>query len=618
MNEEALRSIYSDLGFEGEGVSFEDFTRTMSSNEEARKSVFDDLGLESEGVSYDNFTSTLGFNQPQEIENKELESKVLEAVDDGKLTNVLNNIGNTAQNIGNSLAITIDRLSKFSNPASAVTEAVSLAATGELIQSPIEKRLAQYVDENNEQIEVNTIARSYDPEKSFEENVEVAQQGIIDTFQKDGAVAGLGEVGIKTAESIPYLITSLLTGGVGGAGLTAGTFFGTGYGNSIAEQRFEEGGGPVNEAEALMKGTVEGVTSILFGGISRVGRDAMKSIGKEEAKRIIGNNVKEQLKLMTKEGAKGAAGEGFEEAFQEVANYAIDSYYGDEKFNPERAFKIGLDALILGSAAGGPIGSAGAKYKFMRAKAVNDKSIAAVDKELENQSTKDNPVKQDYLEKKKASSLSKISSPDDVSAEDAAALDKLYYDKQDLEKAIESTQDKDLREDMVKDLEKNQEETQSILDKYEGDNTGPGSDQGSDGLDVRSESTNEGSDNSSGTRAGGSDSRTSSGTIKESDGIQRDATTTLDGGDGKGNQGDAVSDSDVVKRVPRDELSKFSKESRVEFSFVGDSKMKKNKSKKVNTLDVLGVDQGEISVGRAQQLIKKNVKKYEALIKCLG
>ena len=41
------------------------------------------------------------------------------------------------------------------------------------------------------------------------------------------------------------------------------------------------------------------------------------------------------------------------------------------------------------------------------------------------------------------------------------------------------------------------------------------------------------------------------------------------------------------------------------------------KGKKVDALEVIGEDVGQISASRAQQILKKKGKKYEALINCL-
>lgn len=59
MEEELLKSIYSDLGLESQKISFNDFSSKMEENKELRSSVYSDLGLEQAGLSYDDFESKL-------------------------------------------------------------------------------------------------------------------------------------------------------------------------------------------------------------------------------------------------------------------------------------------------------------------------------------------------------------------------------------------------------------------------------------------------------------------------------------------------------------------------------------------------------------------------------
>lgn len=68
MNEQALKAVYNDMGFEGQGISYDQFIKTMSTNEEARKSVYSDMGFEGQGVSYDQYESTLGFKKKDQTE----------------------------------------------------------------------------------------------------------------------------------------------------------------------------------------------------------------------------------------------------------------------------------------------------------------------------------------------------------------------------------------------------------------------------------------------------------------------------------------------------------------------------------------------------------------------
>ena len=622
MNKEALESIYGDMGFESQGVSFDDFVNTMSTNEEARKSVFNDMGFESQGVSYEQFNETLGFKKKDDTQSdssldqedsessnqdssSSLEDRVEEARDDGKFMNIVNNIGNTADNILLSLGITVNEFSGFMERS--ITGKESPITSIQRVQG------SELVDENNKQIEANTIARSYDPEKSFEENVEVAHQGIVDTFEKNGVVAGLGEVGIKALESSPYLIISLLTGGTGGAALTGTTFLATGYGSSIAEQTIENSNPEaLSQSRALLHGIVEGTASIAFGGLSKVGKDILKDLGRQEAKKILSNNMKNQLLSMLGDATKTGAAEGLEEAVQEIAHYTIDTFYDDEEFNIERALKIGTDALILGYASGGVVGSGANRYKYARAKAQQSESIGKLDNELELQSTEDNQVKKSMLDKKKSEIINEIEAKD-ISDEDADQLDKLYYDIQDIEGAIKSTQDADLREEMNKELELKKEESNSIIEKYESGDSDIGSTEskGRSELDVSEESGDAKISEEDGSGIESSDDSTSQEVDDKRDQVEgsvdQDGEADIDTG-GKSD----------IPRIPEQDLKSFSENTKVDFSLIDDSKLKEAGNTKVSTLDVLGVDSGEISVKRAHQLVKKQVKKYEALIKCIG
>lgn len=58
-----LKSIYTDLGLDKEGVDYNSFTDTFKSNPEARRSVYDDLGLKSAGVDFETFEDKLGLKK---------------------------------------------------------------------------------------------------------------------------------------------------------------------------------------------------------------------------------------------------------------------------------------------------------------------------------------------------------------------------------------------------------------------------------------------------------------------------------------------------------------------------------------------------------------------------
>ena len=71
MEEELLQSIYSEGNFENDGIDFDTFKSTMSSNEDVRKSVYDEFKLEDDGITYETFKSTLGLTEETPVKKKE-------------------------------------------------------------------------------------------------------------------------------------------------------------------------------------------------------------------------------------------------------------------------------------------------------------------------------------------------------------------------------------------------------------------------------------------------------------------------------------------------------------------------------------------------------------------
>ena len=509
MNEEKLKLLYETASQEFDLGSFEEFSSKMT-DQDKRKSFYETASQSFDLGSFDDFNSKLSVTDKKKVDTasdqdsleqdsellsgsgsldspskdtNDLEQSVQEAAEDGSFLNVLNNVGNTFQNIGNQLGIFVQEIGNLS---SSFTDVVMDAAGSEVevdtrLRAAREKSiqdLASKVDENNKQIDVNTIARSYDPSLSIEENMEIGRQGIVETFQKDGVIAGLGEVGIKAVESSPYVISSILTGATGGAAATASTFFATGYGGSIAEQYIaresQENPEQIQQSRAIIQGTIEGLTSVMFGGVSKYAKEAVKTLGKDQAKKIIKNNISNQLKNSAKSISGTALGEGFEEMTQEVASYAVDVAYESDNFerdfNRERAFEIGMDALILGAASGAGVSGIGSTingYKYAKAKAKQNKSIAAINEELQLQSTKDNPMKEKILTRKRDLLLGEIDFNKEISDDDAKKLDDLYFEQEELNQMIKATQNKDLRNEMKEELSNVESEFNQIFDKYD-------------------------------------------------------------------------------------------------------------------------------------------------------
>jgi transposase-like protein len=61
-----IKSIYKDLGLEGEGIKYEAFESTFKRNPKARESIYNDLGFKDAGITFETFEDKLGFRkQPQ-------------------------------------------------------------------------------------------------------------------------------------------------------------------------------------------------------------------------------------------------------------------------------------------------------------------------------------------------------------------------------------------------------------------------------------------------------------------------------------------------------------------------------------------------------------------------
>lgn len=454
---------------------------------------------EMENISVGQLLKRQGIEDPdRSIEGRvkeKLKTQTLpEVLTSEKFMSVVNNIGNTTQNIGNSVGIFLNEIHKLS-PISRLSQASGFENT-------TTAELSRAVDENNKQIQVNTVIRSYDENKSFEDNVKVANQGIVDTFEKDGWVAGLGEAGIKAIESSPYVVTAIATGGVGGAAATGSTFFATGYGSSIAESYARDGNvDAIDQSRAILKGIVEGGGSIAFGGISKAGQQMFKGVAREEAKKVLGNNMKNQLFTMFKETSKTAMGEGLEESMQELANYVIDTQYDGEKFNPEKALRLSMDALILGSVSGGAVGGMANTYKYVQAKSLINNDLRDLDAELSAQSTEDNPTKKDMILDARATLIGEIGLKT-VSDEDGKKFQDLFFDIKDLESSINSTQTKSIKDAMTDQMNGKIKELNDLTNKYEGDNNRSTKGEEDGELDVQAESKDVGVGGENGSRLG--------------------------------------------------------------------------------------------------------------------
>jgi hypothetical protein len=454
------------------------------------------------------------------------------------------------------------------------------------------KRLANRVDANNQDIQANNIIRHYDPNLSFEENNSVASQGIIETYQKDGIGAALAEAGIKAAESSPYLALSFLTGGAGVAA-TGGTFFATGYGGSLLDEYSKhEDPEDVRRTKAVLNGVVEGGASLLFGGVSKLGRDALKSISKEEAKKIVALNMKNQVKSIAGKAGVAGFGEGLEEAVQEVSSYGIDVLYGDEAWDRDRALMLAGDAFILGTVAGGPLGGIAGAHKFAKAKASLNETISEVNTELESQSTQDNPSKAEYLRKKKEEELAKIDPPNNLTREEGEEIDNLRNSITEDEKIVKTLNSAKLREEKVQEIEVKKEYLATLLSKYDEE------EQQDNRSAEATESEAVGTDAESELRAPVSE--TGAGSDTSTDVGEAGATTT-----------------DPFVDYNQEEVVKFKEDIATVVEFIPKEKLGNSKIK-VDSAEVLGEDVGPISAKRAHQELVKKHKKYEALIKCLG
>lgn len=144
MNEEALKSIYNDMGFESQGVSYEDFIGTMSESEEARKSVYNDMGFEGQEISYDSYEETLGFKKKAQEEevSSEVQPKVQEPTESESETGFsgFQEWGDSEKSVsGQGFQVTEEGVSKVEGEK-------ELPSTEDFYEKPFEE-VQKYIDE---------------------------------------------------------------------------------------------------------------------------------------------------------------------------------------------------------------------------------------------------------------------------------------------------------------------------------------------------------------------------------------------------------------------------------------------------------------------------------------
>jgi hypothetical protein len=229
------------------------------------------------------------------------------------------------------------------------------------------------------------------------------------------------------------------------------------------------------------------VTSVLLGGTSKAGRQIFQqsvksgaqSVGKKEAKDIMITAAKGRLRNVLSGVSRTGVEEGFEEAIQEVMGYVADEMFDGKSMNDldfSRMREIAIDALILGAAAGGPLGGVSGQFKYAKAKTLVDDSYAELSEELEHQSTKDHPEKKSLYEELRRKMLTEQTLPENISDEDAQELEKLYFGVKRLDGVINATQSLKLREELTKQKEEKKNAIREIIQRNEG-NAVPGTEQ---------------------------------------------------------------------------------------------------------------------------------------------
>lgn len=409
------------------------------------------------------------------------------SADQSDAGSILSNVALTTNNMFTAMGATLgDALMGFDQFVS------DLAPSGpseererlEKIRSVTLRKMGKRLDANGNEMLANHVVRNWDQSLSYEENLSVAQQGIIETFNKDGAADGFAEIGAKTAESVPYLVLGYLTGGVGPAA-TGGAFFSTGYGDSLLEQ-YNTDPENVDRGRATTHGIIEGVTSIAFGGISKVGKQAFKSIGKEEAKRIVSLNARNQTRQILAGAGKTGLGEGMEEAMQESLHYIVDQAYEGEEIDWERVATMAGDSFILGAFAGTPSGATGRYGAYIRAKGMVNPEVAAIGEELKTQSTKDNPKKAKYLNERRQEAFKNLgvdpSTMDDATKKE---IDDIYFEIKSKEGIIAGMSDKSMRDGLIDETNALKEQLNGIITRID---EGARTDAESKGPDAEAES----------------------------------------------------------------------------------------------------------------------------------
>lgn len=540
--------------------------------------------------------------------------------------------GDTFQNIGNSVAIAAVKLAGYAQ-----------GGAGAIMADATSMKIAQAVDENNKQIEAQKIARAYDPELSFEENVSESQKGIIDSYNEGNYGEALGKVAIGAIDSMPYLATSVLTGGVGGTAATAGTFFATGYGGTLAEEYLKDANvDAVDHSKAIVQGAIEGFASIIGGGASKYAKDMVRSLGKETAKKVIKNNMKAQgAKAFGKEFAKTSMGEGFEEFTQEFSSKVVDDLYEGNGVDWETAGKIGLEAFLIGAASGGGVATAGGgfkagynKYRVAKAKVLTNEKYQKVASEIGLQSTKDNPKKEAELKKMKDNLLKDVKL-NNVSDEDAKRLNDLTEEVMSSDDIINATQDKDVRKELIDKKLQKVEEINDILNKYD-DKADPEVKKKSELNEEKrvaeskvSKKESELKDLKSRKPSKGTKKKVS--VLEEELRAEKEKISYIDNKIKESTEEEvnveeqskeeAKVDEEVKEeakpKIDPDQLKDFDKKTKISFSKIKDDSAFKAGKEKVSLKDV-GLDQeGELTIKRAYPQVKKKIKKYEAVQKCL-
>lgn len=148
--------------------------------------------------------------------------------------------------------------------------------------------------------------------KQMADMIKYNDQGVVETFDKDGVVAGLGKGANEFSKSVPLLVSMVLTGGTAGTVLAGTSAYGKKY-DELKKQGFEDNVATFNSAVTataemlterisfgILKGQGKTITGALRGDVKKavtaqimkgIGVDALQEGGSEALSQLIENTT---------------------------------------------------------------------------------------------------------------------------------------------------------------------------------------------------------------------------------------------------------------------------------------------------------------------------------------